>query len=217
MEEIVILGAGGHGKVVIDIVEKMGRYRILGLVDNSPEKLGREYLGYRVIANEDGLSALSTTLALVAVGDNFSRRTFIERVIGKAPGLNFVTAIHPSAQIGRDVEIGAGTVIMAGATINSGTRIGRHCIVNTQGSLDHDCILGDYSSLAPGAICGGNVTLGAGASINLGASVIHGITIGEHAVVGAGAVVLEDVPPRVVSYGVPSRVVRARAEGDRYL
>ena len=106
---------------------------------------------------------------------------------------------------------------MAGAVINSGTQVGRHCIVNTSARVDHDSVLGDFVSVAPGATLGGSVHVGEYSAISLGASVIHGITIGHDTVIGAGAVVVRNVDSNVVAYGVPARVVRRRERGQRYL
>jgi len=108
-------------------------------------------------------------------------------------------------------------VVMAGAVVNPGTRIGRCCILNTRASLDHDNELGDFASLAPAAVTGGNVTVGPFTAVGIGAVVAHGRRIGPHAVVGAGAVVLADLPGDCVAYGVPARIARTRRRGERYL
>lgn len=113
--------------------------------------------------------------------------------------------------------VGEGTVLMAGSVVNSDTVIGKHCIVNTKASVDHDCDVSDFSSLAPGVTLGGTVTVGEFSAISVGASVAHSKVIGAHTVVGAGAVVVRDIPSLVVAYGIPARVVRARVQGDKYL
>ena len=154
---------------------------------------------------------------VIAVGDNWARFQLWEKIRSANEGLGMTTVIHPSAQIARDVVIGAGTVAMAGVIVNSGARIGSGCILNTASSVDHDCDLGDFSSLAPGVTIGGNVRIGRFSAISLGANVIHGMRIGEHSVVGAGATVVRDVPDRVVAYGTPATVKRARMPGEKYL
>jgi sugar O-acyltransferase (sialic acid O-acetyltransferase NeuD family) len=217
---IIIVGASGHAQVIIDSIERAGDHQIAGCVaENHPGK--RTFFGCPLLG---GLAVLATVFALhnaealiAAVGDNDKRAAVVRRVSEMMPATPFVKCIHPSAQIGRCVEIGEGTVVMAGAIINSGTQVGRHCIVNTAARVDHDCVLGDFVSVAPGATLGGNVHVGEYSAISLGASVIHGITIGHDTVIGAGAVVVRNVESNVVAYGVPARVIRHRERGDRYL
>jgi sugar O-acyltransferase (sialic acid O-acetyltransferase NeuD family) len=218
MKDILVAGASGHAAVVIDILEQQGGFRIAGLLARS----GRgTCLGYNVLGAVEDLPRIlagrGIAAGIVAVGDNWTRGRVVEELLRLAPDFEFVTAIHPSARIGREAGVGAGSVVMAGAVINPRARVGRFSIVNTAATLDHDSVMEDYSSLAPRASTGGNVRLGAYAAVSLGAAVVHGITIGEHTVVGAGATVLRDLPPRVVAYGTPARIVRPRQPGDPYL
>jgi sugar O-acyltransferase (sialic acid O-acetyltransferase NeuD family) len=220
MRNIVIIGSSGHAKVVIDLVEKEGKCRIAGLLDQSRE-IDAETLGYRVLGKEEDLRRLlaghALAGAIVAIGDNFVRSQVAARVRQACPGLAFVTAVHPGAHVARGVAIGEGTVLMAGATVNPCCSIGSHCILNTNSSLDHDSVMGDFSSLAPRAAAGGDVSIGAFTAIGIGATVIHGVRIGEHTVIGAGSTVLEGVGSRQVAFGTPARVIRERRCGDRYL
>lgn len=182
---------------------------------------GTPRFGYKVLGSEADLPALierhGIQAGAIAVGENWARSQFLVRIRNMAPALPFVTAMHPSAQIGRDVTIGEGTVIMAGAVMTSGSRIGPFCIVNTKASLDHDGCMGAFASLAPGVTVGGNVTIGDFSAVSLGASIIHGVRIGSHSVIGAGAVVIRDIPDRVVAFGVPAVVVRSRNPDESYL
>jgi sugar O-acyltransferase (sialic acid O-acetyltransferase NeuD family) len=220
MEKIVIIGASGHAKVVIDIVEQAGRFEIAGLVDRG-SAIGSQVCGYPVLGREEQLPALARDYdlrgLLIAIGDNFVRSQVADRVGGACPGLPLVSAVHPRATLARDVTIGAGTVIMAGGVVNPGCTIGRACILNTNSSLDHDSRMEDFSSLAPRAVTGGNCQIGSYSAIGIGAVVSHGITIGEHVVVGAGSTVLGDVDANQVVYGTPARTIRQRRPGDRYL
>lgn len=202
------------------MLERSGVFEIVGLiVSNLPP--GTICFGCRVLGSELDLPVLIEQYGIqagsIGVGDNWARSQFLARIERICPTLPFVTAVHPSAQIGRDVRIGDGTVIMAGAVVNSGSEIGRFSIVNTKASLDHDGRMGAFTSLAPGVTVGGNVAIGDFSAISLGASVIHRVRIGSHSVIGAGAVVIRDVPERVVAFGVPAIVVRGRAPGDEYL
>lgn len=218
--KVALFGASGHARVIADVLERSGLFEVVGLIV-SDLPAGTACFGYRVLGSEMELPALIEQYGIqagsIGVGDNWARSQFLARIERICPALQFVTAVHPSAQIGRDVRIGQGTVIMAGAVVNSGSEIGSFSIINTKASLDHDGRMGAFTSLAPGATVGGNVVIGDFSAISLGVSVIQRIRIGSHTIIGAGAVVIRDVPDQVVAFGVPAVVVRKRAPGDRYL
>jgi sugar O-acyltransferase (sialic acid O-acetyltransferase NeuD family) len=218
--KLVVIGSSGHAKVVLDIAERSGSYVVAGLLDDF-QSPGSSSFGYSILGAIDALPELRPAnrvdALFVAIGDNWLRHQVVERLRGLAPDLPFATLIHPSAQVARGAAIGPGAVLMAGAVINSEARIGEFCIVNTQAVAEHDCVLGEYSSLAPGAVLGGGAEIGPFAAVCLGARVLHRRRIGKHAVLGAGAVALEDVPDDSVAYGVPARVVRSRRPGEGYL
>ena len=220
LKKVVVIGCSGHAKVVIDIIERQGLYKIAGLLD-SYKPWGTTLSGYQVIGTCDDVPALMASHqvegGIVAIGDNWQRSKIVEHLTGVVPEFPFITAVHPSVQIGADVEIGRGTVVMAGAVINPGCKVGDFCIVNTRASLDHDSVMGDFSSLAPAATTGGNVQIGAFSVVAIGAIVLHDIRIGEHTVIGAGATVLKDIPDSVVTFGTPARIIRKRNPGDIYL
>ena len=220
MPRIVVVGCSGHARVVVDILEEQNRSQIVGLLDTYKVP-GSELLGYKLLGTDDDLPALVAANicdnAIVAIGDNWARSRMVQRLRQLAPEIGFVAAIHPSARIARDVSIGSGTVIMAGTIVNPGCRIGEFCVLNTGSSLDHDSTMEPFSSLAPRAVTGGGVRIGAFAAICIGAVISHAIRIGEHTVIGAGATVVNDVPDRVVAYGTPARTIRERNPGDPYL
>lgn len=220
MSNIVLVGSRGHAKVIIDIVEREGKYRIAGLID-AFRNVGERTLDYPVLGSEADLPRLVTeyelTGAIVAIGDNMARSIVALKVAEYVPQVPFVSTVHPRATIGRDVVVEAGTVMMAGAVVNPGSRVGRFCILNTNSSLDHDSVMGEFSSLAPAAVTGGNCQIGRFAAISIGAVLRHGITVGEHSIVGAGATVLRDIDPYSVAYGSPARKMRDRLPGERYL
>lgn len=216
--QIVIIGSGGHAKVVADILEKQNQVKIVGFIDDNKPRGTFEY-GYEVIGDQ---SYLVQNLHLfdggiVAIGDNWIRSKVVANVIRHIPDFHFITAVHPSAIIARGVQLGLGTVVMAAAVINSDTVIGNHCIINTSSSVDHDCIFGDFVNLAPGAATGGNVKIGDYTTLSLGANIIHSIQIGEHTVIGAGSNVVTDIGSLQVAYGSPAKVVRQRQQGEKYL
>jgi len=220
MDDILIIGSSGHAKVVIDIVEQVGRYRIAGLLDDY-RSIGEETLGYSVIGKRtdlvDRVREHSIRGTLIAIGDNDARSKIADWAIQCCPDLPFVTAVHPSATIARNVDLGAGTVIMAGAVINPCCSVGQFCILNTNSSLDHDSVMEDFASLAPGATVGGSCQIGTRSAVGMGATLVQSVTIGNGTVVGAASLVLGSIESGIVAYGVPARAVRARNLEDRYL
>ena len=217
---IVIVGASGHGLVVADILRCAGRHELVGFLD-SGKPVGPGPADMPILGPGEAVAELARetgfTDCLVAVGHNDTRRRCVQMLARLMPALRFPAVVHPSAIVAEGVVLGEGTVVMAGAVINPGCVIGRHCILNTGCRLDHESRLGDFASLAPGVVTGGNVMIGAGSSVCLGAMVIHGIRIGAESVVGAGALVLDGVPDACVAYGAPARRVRDRVPTDRYM
>jgi sugar O-acyltransferase (sialic acid O-acetyltransferase NeuD family) len=220
MNKIVVIGASEHGKVVADVIEREGKYSILGWID-SYKPSGGDFFGYPMLGADESVAALwkrnEIVGGIIAIGDNWTRARVAAKIKSLAPDFEFISAVHPSAQIARGATLGRGTVLMAGAIVNSESKIGDFCILNTKASLDHDCVMDDFSSLAPGVTVGGVVRIGAYSVVSLGANIIHAKTIGAHTVIGAGALVLENIPDHCVAYGVPAKVVRARSEGEKYL
>lgn len=217
---LILVGASDHARYTLDIVRKAGVGRVVGIVDDRAE-VGLDVDGVPVVGRSDELVELKRRLGidggLVAIGDNHVRRRVAARVREQLPDFVFPVAIHPFSCIGPDVEVGEGTVMMAGVIVNNSCRIGQHVFLATKASLDHDSTLEDAVSMSPGATTGGRVHVGACSTISIGATVIHGRTIGAHTVIGAGATVVSDIPSHSIAFGTPCRVVRARAEGDRYL
>ena len=220
LRRVLVFGASGHAKVVLDILRLVGGFVIAGLLDDF-KPVGFECLGEFVIGALRNLAFLTAECGdlevIVAVGDNWKRSLIVEEIQRLSPSSTFLSAIHPSAQIASGVTIGAGTVIMAGAVVNAGARIGPFCILNTRSSLDHDSTMGEFASLAPAATIGGGSAIGAFTNIGIGATVLHEVSIGKHTIIGAGAVVLKSIPDEVVAYGTPARIIRSRQPGDRYL
>ncbi|SFR50496.1 acetyltransferase [Maribacter stanieri] len=220
MQNIIIFGASGHGSVVLDCLEKEGKYNVIGFVDSFKEK-GSLVNGYQVLGSEIDLpyliSRFNITGGLVAIGDNWTRKLIVDRISKIVPYFNFVNTIHPDAVLGKDVQLGCGNVIMPGSIINANSIIHDFCILNSQSILEHDCLMESYSSLAPSSCCGGNVSIGSFSSICLGASVVNNIVLGQHSVVGAGSLVVDHFGDNLVIYGSPARIIRKRAVGEPYL
>jgi len=220
MRNIVIVGASGHGAMVLDCIRKEGRYKVLGYLDSFKKK-GTQQNGLEVLGNEFDLPWLISKLdihgIIVAIGNNWKRKEMADKIDNIAPNLEIVTAIHPRAAIAMAVKIGKGTVIMSGAVVNANSCIGDFCILNTNSSLGHDGNIKDFSSIASGACTGGSFVLGEYSAISLGANVIENITIGKHSLVGAGSLVINDIKAYSVAYGSPARFVRERKIESPYL
>ncbi|MGD7043444.1 acetyltransferase [Jeotgalibacillus proteolyticus] len=217
-KNLIIIGCGGHSKVIVDIIEHMPQFRILGLIDDHPVRPSH-FQGYPVLGDTASIKTIKEPVfgGIIGIGDNWSRKRVADEIKKSNPNFPFVTIIHPTAYVSPRCHIGAGTAIMAGAIINSDVSIGEHCIVNTLGSVAHDCVIGDYSSIGPGAHLGGNVVIGDNSAISLGARILHGRTIGDHTVVGAGATVTKDFGDLSVVYGAPAKWIRPRLQEETYL
>ncbi|QJB40653.1 acetyltransferase [Chitinophaga oryzae] len=220
-KNIVIVGTSGHGFVVMEILQLMQEYNIVGFIDSFKPKNTPCIDHLTVLGHENDIPTLTATYdiygGIVAIGDNTDRANMVSRIKAVAPGFKFVNACHPSSVVSPRAIIGEGNVLCANVVINTNTTIGNFCIVNTASSIDHDNQIMDFTSIAPGVTTGGNVNIGANTAIGIGAVIKHRINIGEQCVVGAGAVVLSDVSPRSVWYGTPARKIRDRQPGDKYL
>ena len=207
---LVLVGASGHAKVVIDAIEREGHYRIAHLLDDNLGLHGKPFFGYKVAGATESILAMTGKMkpwVLVSIGDNGARARIAARL--RAKGFKFASAIHPDARIGRGAAIGAGTVVMAGAVVNSDARIGENVIVNTGATIDHDCVIEDGAHIAPGAnLCGG-VHVGAGSFIGAGTVVIPGVRVGAHTVIGAGSTLVDHVSDNVKAAGSPARILAA--------
>lgn len=193
---MVLYGASGHAKVIVDTLEVIGK-KIDWIVDDNDEV--KELLGYEVKRNEGRYDA-----AIVSIGNCQIRK----RVVESLDVNSWETAIHPSAVISPHASVGEGTVIMAGALVNSCAIVGKHNIINTGASVDHDVKLGDFVHIAPHATVTGSVVIGDGTWIGAGTVIRQGITIGRNCMIGAGSVVVKDIPDNVTAFGCPCRVMK---------
>ena len=205
IKQLVIVGASGHGKVVADIAMKMNRWESIVFLDDdiSIKKLiGLDVVGTTI----EAINYKDKADFFVAIGNNKTRKKIQENFI--VQGLNIVTLIHPNAVIGTDVEIGIGTVIMAGVVINSSTRIGNGCIINTSSSVDHDNEIKDYVHLSPGVRTAGNVTVNRITWLGIGSVVSNNVYICEECKIGAGAAVVGSIEQPGLYLGVPARKIK---------
>ena len=197
--KIVIIGAGGHGRVAADIAKKNGYSEIVFLDDDEHNHLAKGKIN-------EITSYVKRYDFFVAIGDNEMREKMSERVI--EGGGNIVSLIHPSAVIGDNVVLGRGVVVMAGVVLNTGARIGDGCIVNTAASIDHDCDVGMFSHVSVGAHLAGTVHVGARTFIGAGATVINNISVVQDCTIGAGAVVLKNIESKGTYVGVPAKRIK---------
>ncbi len=208
-ENIFIFGASGHAKVVIDIVERQPGLRITTVIDDNAALHGQAFFGYGIGGGRDTLLELfrqnKIDGGIVAIGNNGVRASVAEWLTQNS--IKRIAAIHPRAQIGREILVGAGSVVMAGVVINSATMIGEDVIINTGATVDHDCVIGNAVHIAPGCHLCGNVTVGKGTLIGAGSTVIPGVRIGANALIGAGSTVLCDVPDGARMAGSPCRKI----------
>jgi len=210
---IVVVGAGGQGLVVTDILlrsrEAGADVEIVALLDDDPARHGGDVLGVRVVGPLEALPATGHDAIVVAIGDN-ARRREVARALARA-GERIVAARHPFSSIAPDVALPAGAMVSAGAVVCPRVALGEGVLLNTKASVDHDSTVGAFAHVSAGATVGARCRIGEETLVGIGATVLSGVTIGARSVVGAGAVVVREVPDGVVAYGNPARVVRTNA------
>ncbi len=198
---MIVYGASGHGKVIMEILESINdpATEIWDDAERPPV--------WGVPVRKPAYDDAYQSRVVISIGVNATRKKVAERLGGKVV---FVTPIHAKTTISKRAVIGEGTVVMAGVTVNADTVIGKHCIINTSCSIDHDCKLGDYVHISPNATLSGDVHVGEGTHVGSGASVIQGIKIGKWCTIGAGAVIIRDIPDHATAVGNPARVIKVK-------
>lgn len=217
MQKVVILGAGGFAREVLDIFMAQNaiskQYDILGFIDENPTKRGETLNGLPVLGTFDWFSTVDkeTIRVICGVGNTQSRK----KMVAKASeiGLKFCNIIHPTAVLTTFVSLGKGVVITAGSIFTNNIKIGNHVHINLDCTIGHDSIIEDFCTIAPGVHISGNVHIKEGCDIGTGAVIIQGITIGEWSIAGAGCVITKDIPPNVTVVGVPAKIIKTRTPG----
>ncbi|MEK4286990.1 MULTISPECIES: acetyltransferase [Paenibacillus] len=204
MSKLLILGAGGHGKVVADAALSTGTWDEIAFLDNNKELndvLGKAVLGgfESYMDHREDYSA-----AFVAIGNNVTRMIWLERL--ERAGYEIPSIIHPSSTISRFSQIERGSVIMAGVVVNASTKVGKGCILNTSSSIDHDCILENGVHISPGVNVCGTVHVKSCSWLGVGSKVLNNVTIGFNVIVAAGTIVIKDIPDNVMVAGVPAKI-----------
>jgi sugar O-acyltransferase (sialic acid O-acetyltransferase NeuD family) len=201
-----IYGAGAHGRIVLDILRARGEGYEIAFIDDAPALAGTSISGVPVVAS-DVLDRQTGTEwgVVIAIGKPPTRLAIAERL--EARGARFISAIHPGAMILPSAKVGVGCVISPGAVIDTGVDLGAHCIVNPNVLVGHDSRVGRGVTFAGGVVIGSRVEVGAGAFLCLGADIVPRVKVGAGAIIGAGALVMKDIPERVVATGSPARAV----------
>lgn len=206
-QTLIIIGASGHGKVVADCARETKQFDEIKFLDGKFLEPAR-VANWHVVDHQDAFANYAGENAwfFVAIGNNAIRRKWQKRLL--INDLKIATLIHPNASVAKDVIIGQGSIILAGAVVNILSDIGAGCIINTGATVDHDCQIGQYSHIAPGVNLAGAVRVGSEVFIGVGSAVIQCLSIGEKSIIGAGSVVLNDIPAQVTAVGTPARVVK---------
>jgi len=209
---LVIWGAGGHGKVVLDIARASGGFDRIVFLDDDPRLAGQEFCGCLVAGGVEELQRFAGSSFVVAIGENRTRARCFQAAMES--GLLAATLIHPSAAVSPSAKIGDGTVVMPRAVVNADAIVGEDCIINTGAVVEHDCRISPHVHVAPLVVLGGGAKIGQLALVGAGAVVLPGAVVGEGAVVGAGAVVLKEAPAWSTVVGVPARVLAREGAKD---
>lgn len=194
-----LFGASGHGKVIAEIAEE-NNILIEAFIDSDQSK--NKVIDYTVI-HEIPTKQIDV---IISIGQNATRK----KIVSNHLKFNYLRLIHPKTTISKRAILGEGSVVMAGASVNSEVKIGKHCIINTNASIDHDCNIDDYVHISPNVALAGNVEVGEGTHIGIGASVIQGIKIGKWCTIGAGTVIIRDVPDGATVVGNPGKIIKIK-------
>lgn len=196
MKKVIIIGAGGHGKVIADIIEKSEDH-IVGFLD---DRIDLKFcFGYPILGNIDQYNQYSEFFFILAIGDNFVRSNISQNM----KHVKWYTAIHPSAVLAKDVKIGAGTAVMANAVINSSAIIGQHCIINSAAIVEHDNMVGDFVHISPRVALGGTVHIGSLSHLGIGSTVKNNVSICSQVIIGAAGCVIHNISHPGTYVGVP--------------
>ncbi|MCO5141918.1 MAG: acetyltransferase [Oligoflexia bacterium] len=208
-KKYIVLGAGGHAKVLIDLMKK-SNLEIEGVLDLDVSKRGSNILGVPILGDEENLKKRGPKTVFLVNGLGSIKNTEPREKLFKKYfdlGFDFPNIVHPSAVVAEDVSFGFGVQIMAGVVVQSGTCLGNNVILNTRVSIDHDCNIADHVHIAPGCVLSGDISVGLGSHIGVGATIIQGVSVGSNALIGAGAVVLKNIKDKEVVVGVPARAL----------
>jgi len=211
MKKIILIGAGGHCKVIIDIIKSTNEYEIVGITDKNIKGslLETPIIGDDIILEKLYESGVEYAFVCLGAIKDFSVRNKLYQML-KNIGFKVPILIHKNAIISKYASIGEGTCVMPGAIVNPGANIGENCIINTGSIIEHDCKLENNIHISPKVCLGGGVKIGNNSHVGIGSTVIQGITIGNNVTIGAGAVVINDIQDECVAVGVPAKVIKPK-------
>ena len=214
MKEIVIIGAGNHGRVLFSLIINLNKFKILGFYDDKI-KIGTTIetynkYKYRVLGKISDIKKIKSKFsAIIGIGDNYQRNNVYKK-LNKYQNIKWAKIISNNSVVYNEKSIGEGSVILNNVNIGIGGKIGKHCIVNNNSSLDHDCKVGDFTSIAPGVIIAGNVTIGNMCHIGIGAIIKNNLKIYDNTIVGSSSFVNSNCKKNSVYIGVPAKFVKSR-------
>jgi len=207
-EKLLLIGAGGHCKVILDLLMESGEYDVAGIIDLK-ERVGRNLYGVPVVGTDSDLPKFINKgikrcfISIGSVGDHGLRGKLYK--FARKSGFLFPNLIHPSASVSSRASLGHGNYIAPGVIINAGTEIGNNCIINTGVIIEHDCKIGDFVHISPGSILSGGIIVGECSHVGTGSVVIHNLEIGANVIIGAGSVVTKNIRKNMVAYGSPCK------------
>lgn len=214
MEKILLIGGGGHCKVVIDAISLEKKYKTIGIIDLK-DKIGTKVLDVPIVGTDSDIEEFlkkgikNYFIAVGTIGNPDLKIKIFN--LFKKRDVNFPNIIHPAALVSKSAQLGEGNYIAAGAIINAGTKIGNHCIINTGAIIDHDCKIGDFVHISPGVAMSGGVVIGKYTHVGTGCSIKQYLEIGKNSIIGVGSVVVDNIEKNVIAYGNPCRKIRKNA------
>jgi sugar O-acyltransferase (sialic acid O-acetyltransferase NeuD family) len=212
MKDLIIIGASGFGREVAWLVERINKteptWNLIGFMDDDESIKGKEINGYKVLGKTTDVAAYPDTYFVCAVGASRTRENIIYKVKEVNPAIKFGTVIDPSVEKSELLTVGEGTIICAHTIITVNISIGNHVIVNLDCTIGHDAILNDFVTLYPSVNVSGNTSIGHAVELGTGMQIIQGKTIGEYSIVGAGAVVVKDIPEKCTAVGSPAKPIK---------
>ena len=212
MKDLIIIGASGFGREVAWLVERINEkdptWNILGFIDDDNEIQNTLIDDYKVIGTTEDVGKYSDTFFVCAVGASKTREKIINKIKEYNPNIKFGTVIDPSVEVSKRVEIGEGTIICAHTIITVDISIGSHVIINLDCTIGHDAVLEDYVTLYPSVNVSGNTNIGHAVELGTGMQIIQGKTVGDYSIIGAGAVVVKDIPEKCTAVGSPAKPIK---------
>ena len=213
-EDIIVLGGGDVCRQILSVLSRNSKYRVVAIIDS---KVSGSIQGIPVYATEQYLLALKIYKGCIAIGDNGVREEVAQKVLALYPDFQFVNVIDSHACISDDVVLGVGVCVLSGAIIQNGCRIGSHVLIGSAAIIEHDNVISDFCSIGPGACTGGNVVIEHAAVLGIRATVLQGRHIGKYAILGAQALLTENLSAYMVAVGLPAKPIRKREPRDSYL